>query len=259
MTRALAAALLAAPASSLPAPTTLTIDTTHPLRSIDGGAVLGGDLDGHSAGETAQIYTRANVRAMASAGLGSVASRLRTELGAEAWHWNPRGSWSDPAEHQGYWTSSDRGPLPAVTYGYRLPRRGNTIDQANDDGYSRIDDGSPATFWKSNPYLDPSAQWVLVDLGRARPVNAVGIDWALPYARAFRVQRWEGPVPPARYGAENENAVFGAHPAAGRWIDLTRRLSGHPGAQRVRVPRASLRWLRVRDRKSPMRDPPPWQ
>ncbi len=70
-----------------------------------------------------------------------------------------------------------------------------------DTGYSRLNDGDTDTYWKSNPYLtklftgeDDSRhpQWVVIDLESKQSVNAIRIDWAEPYARAYEVQYWTG-------------------------------------------------------------------
>ena len=131
----------------------------------------------------------------------------------DAWHWNPHGSWSDSKLKQGYWLS-DAKPDPSrpilISHGYKLPRRGNTLDEANDDGYSRLDDGNPKTFWKSNPYLskyytgEPDSahpQWVVIDFGKQVPVNAVNILWGEPYAKNFQIEY-----------ANRGRVYFGGHP-----------------------------------------------
>jgi len=182
----------------------VTIDSAHPLRTFSPAAALGAGVDGHGKGTLRDIYTPTNVAAMRSAGLRRLTYRLRTELGVEAWHWNPRGHWSDSVHARGYWISDSASSSPiTLTHGYRLPRRGNTIDQADNTGYSRLDDGDTSTFWKSNPYLDPSLdredasphpQWVLADLGSISKVSAIRIAWANPFATDFHVQYWKGEV-----------------------------------------------------------------
>lgn len=186
---------------------------SQPVRSFDPRHALGGGIDGHLQGETGPMLAPQSVRKMLDAGLGPVSVRLRTELAVEAWHWNPKGIWSDSAHGQGYWTSEAK-PDPAhpviTSYGYKLPRRGTTRDEANDDGYSMIDDGDRGSFWKSNPYLTSAytgesdrrhPQWVVIDFGKKVPVNAVNILWGEPYARSFRVEY-----------ADSGRVYFGGHP-----------------------------------------------
>ena len=186
-----------------------------------------------------KMFTPQNIKQMLGAGLGPVSVRLRTELAVEAWHWNPKGRWSDPKHHQGYWTSETNSETPIMlSYGYKLPRRGNTLDEANDDGYSRLDDGDPDSFWKSNPYLAPPftgepvsshPQWVVLDFGKSVPVNMLHISWGDPYARKFLVEY-----------ASKGRVYFGGHPrnvwrrfplgkiTRGRGGEEALRLSDHP-------------------------------
>ena len=172
------------------------------IHSFDPFTAIGAGVDGHEQGEIAKMLSPPNVAAMRSAGLHALTYRLRTELAGEAWHWNPQGAWSDPEHAQGYWVSASAISKPiSVSYGYRLPRRGNTKDQANDDNYSRLDDGDVNTFWKSNPYLDrrftgeqdaEHPQWVVIDLERSTPIDTLRIFWGEPFATAFRVEYANG-------------------------------------------------------------------
>jgi F5/8 type C domain len=198
--------------------------------------VFGAALDGHSEGETAGIFTDHNLAEMRGAGLGALAYRLRTELANEAWHWNPAGRWSDAVHTRGYWTSDDTAARAIdVSYGYALPRRGNSTDQADNSGYSRLDDGDTLTFWKSNPYLDPRRtgeaesehiQWVIIDLGHAAALDAARIRWGEPYARTFRIQFWDA------HGSEPSDLA-----PAGRWRDfaLDSRHHGFGGTQTIQL------------------------
>lgn len=184
---------------------TATVEADKVVKTFVPSQALGAGVDGHERGECERMLSGKNIVDMLSAGLGPLTYRLRTELGGEVWHWNPRGSWSDPVHECGYWTSNDSIKDPIrLSYGYRLPRRGSTIDQANNDDYSRIDDGDENSFWKSSPYLDKyftgepnqnHPQWVVIDLGAVKPANTIQISWGEPYARSFRVEYWTGKDP----------------------------------------------------------------
>ena len=249
----------------------VTIDTAHQVRTFDPRYFFGGGVDGRPEGDARRTFTRPNVAAMQTVGLPRLSYRLRTELGIEAWHWNPRGTWSDPARAQGYWTSSDRPGAPgaAVTesYGYKLPRRGTTHDQANDEGYSRLTDGDTATFWKSNPYLDarytgePDSlhpHRAILDLGREFPVNAVRLQWGTPWAARYVVERWAGDdsLPPddlpdgkwvpfplgavARGAGGDVLLRLADAPLPTRWLRVTMLEGSHTALPGSRDPRDSL-------------------
>jgi len=182
----------------LPISVAIRTDSTKGPR-FDPSEAMGAGIDGGMQGANDRLLTPHNVAAMRKARLAPLTYRLRTELGIEVWHWNPEGQWSDPARKEGYWTSSDRAKKPiSLSWGYKLPRRGDTVDNANDNDYSRLTDGDQTTFWKSNPYLDaaflkdgrPHHQWLLLRFDTPVEMDAVRIQWGTPYATAYQVQYW---------------------------------------------------------------------
>ena len=134
---------------------TVRINTAKAVNTFVPSRALGAGVDGLERGDVERVYRPENLKAMLSVGLKPLSYRLRTELGIESWHWNPAGAWSETNKARGYWISSATSNDKIMQCnGYDLPRRGSTIDQANNRSYSRLDDGDTATFWKSNPYLD---------------------------------------------------------------------------------------------------------
>lgn len=225
----------------------------HPANRVVPSHALGAGIDGSSKGTLDLQLRPQNVEAMLTAGFKSLTYRLRTELANEVWHWNPQGSWSDPQKREGYWTSDEKPGAPiSLSYGYRLPRRGNTIDQANDEDYSRIDDGDAETFWKSNPYLDQHfthdrnslhPQWVVVEFAKPERINALRILWGRPYAQTFRIQ----------YGNFDDVSDIALNPQ-GTWHDFPTSVfvggadysaNSKGNLLRVSQERIAARWLRI--------------
>jgi hypothetical protein len=223
-------------------PTTITVDTSRPVNRFSPSHALGAAIDGHEKGINDLQLKPDNIKAMLSAGLRPLTYRLRTELGMHVWHWNPNGSWSDENKREGYWISNSKtGPPISLSYGYSLPRRGNTLDQAANNGYSRLDDGDEQTFWKSNPYLDSHftgednrlhPQWIVIQFAQRQPINAVRVLWGEPFAKRFRIQ----------YGKFDDPSVIALSPP-GSWIDFPNHdfegLADKSGDARSRILRLS--------------------
>ena len=141
---------------------------------------------------------------MLGAGWQTVTYRQNTELMIEAWHWNERGTWSNAAKQEGYFTgSAELGEQIRHSWAYPLPHRGATEGDGN--GWSRLTDGDLKSYWKSNPYLTKAytgeddslhPQWVMIDLGAKVDVNAIKIAWADPYAKRYYIQFWTGEKEP---------------------------------------------------------------
>ena len=222
------------------------VDLAHAVNHLVPMRSIGAGLDSENPGSISQIYGKADVGQMLASGLGPITYRSYTELSIQAWHWNPSGTWSDAAHGDGYWTSTAT-PGTAIenSYGYRLPERGNTHDQGNNDDYSRLDDGNAATYWKSNPYLTQAwtgesdslhPQWVLIDLRKRQPVDAIRITWSNPYAVDYDVQYWTG-----------SDAIYGV--TYGRWANFPGGIvtKGKGGVVTLRLAKrpANVRFVRV--------------
>ena len=200
-------------------PQQVTVDITpsHAVNRISPVRALGAGIDRDPLHSVTKIFDPVHVEKMLSAGWGGVSYRLNTELSIQAWHWNPVGAWSDAANQQGYFVGAANSPGAIQrSFGYNLPHRGVTANDGSSGGFSRVDDGSLDTYWKSNPYLTSHftgeddalhGQWILIDLGGRKNINAIKIAWADPYAVSYRVQYWTG-----------GDVIY--DPAHGRWKDF---------------------------------------
>lgn len=186
---------------------TVSVDATpsHVRKSFVPTQTLGAGIDRMHQKFVDETFVKPVVDRVLEAGWGPVSYRQNTELYTEAWHWNPSGTWSDLAG-KGYFVGSDQ-PTEMIrySYGYPLPHRGVTRDDGTETvGYSRLTDGDPNTYWKSNPYLSHqftgeddanNPQWIFFDLANPQSVDAIRIAWGDPYARDYAVQFFTGDDP----------------------------------------------------------------
>ncbi len=178
------------------------VDTTHATNHFVPKETLGAGVDRISVEAIDKDMLQPTLGLTQASGWQPVTYRQNTELAIEAWHWNPQGTWSDPAG-KGYFVGSAN-PTEAIrySYGYGLPRRGFTRNDGTENvGFSRLTDGDLEGFWKSNPYLTQRftgendalhPQWVLLDLAQVQQVDTIRIAWGEPFAKVYKVQYWTG-------------------------------------------------------------------
>jgi len=177
---------------------TVRVDVTpgHVINTFDPDSALGSSIDVLSRTDINRVYTPHIIQEALSAGWGPITYRNNTELRMAAWHWTENGTWSDAAHRSGYFTGSTdlKDPIRYIL-AYALPHRGFATSG------DRPVAGPNLTYWKSNPYLTSRftgesdtlhPQWVIVDLQAEKPVSAVRIVWASPYATAYQVEYWAG-------------------------------------------------------------------
>ncbi|OLE13763.1 MAG: glycosyl hydrolase family 5 [Acidobacteria bacterium 13_1_20CM_4_56_7] len=184
---------------------TVTVDAnpSHVINKFSPLRALGSTVDRVPSNATDVFFRPDQIKKALSAGWGVISYRQNTDLFVQAWHWNPNGTWSDPAG-KGYFTGdpTPSGDMIRHSYGYSLRHRGFTRNGGTEfDGYSRLDDGNAESYWKSNPYLSAEftgesdslhPQWVVIALDNKETVNGIRIQWAEPFARDFQVQYWVG-------------------------------------------------------------------
>jgi F5/8 type C domain len=194
-------------ALSLPATSAQTVRVdaapSHVVNRFSPLDALGSTVDRVPSNSTDTFFRSDQVRQILSAGWGVISYRQNTDLFVQAWHWNPKGRWSEPSG-KGYFVGDATPGKEMIrhSYGYSLPHRGFTRNNGTEfDGFSRLDDGDLNSYWKSNPYLTSTftgeddslhPQWVVIALPEKARINAIRIAWAEPYARSYQVQYWDG-------------------------------------------------------------------
>jgi hypothetical protein len=212
---------------------TVRVDVT-PAKAVafDPDKAMGTSIDILPAKDFEKVYSEPIIKESLLAGWGPITYRQNTELTYDAWHWNPNGTWSDEKHKSGYFVGSAE-PKETLrqSFGYGLAHRGTTRSDSGQFECSRMTDGNPGTYWKSNPYLtskftgEPDSanpQWVVIDFAFPQMIDAIQIAWANPYATKYVVEYWNG----------REDAL--TKPVSGTWVKFPQgEVTGGSGGNKV--------------------------
>ncbi len=86
------------------------------MNSFSPPYALGSTVDRVASNATDPFFKPEAIKEILSAGWGAISYRQNTELFVQAWHWNPKGTWSDPSG-KGYFTG-DANPDELIRHSY---------------------------------------------------------------------------------------------------------------------------------------------
>src|ERR1700746_4082876 len=93
---------------------TVRVDTSHVVNTFSPLYALGTTVDRVPSNATDMFFRPDQIQQILGAGWGVVSYRQNTDLFVQAWHWNPKGKWSDPAG-QGYFVG-DPNPTELIRH-----------------------------------------------------------------------------------------------------------------------------------------------
>ena len=122
-------------------------NTFSPVRS------LGAAIDRLKTGTPDHLLTDPVLKEILGAGWQTVTYRQNTELMVEAWHWNPRGNWSDAEKQQGYFVGSAEPTAEMIRHSWAAPLPHRGFSRGDGNGWSRLTDafaGTASSYWTTS-------------------------------------------------------------------------------------------------------------
>src|SRR5438105_12344642 len=108
---------------------TVQVDATpsHVVNTFSPLYALGSTVDRVPSNATEVFFRPDQIKQVQLAGWGVISYRQNTDLFVQAWHWNPKGKWSDPSG-KGYFVGDANPTRETIchSYGYQLRHRGCT-------------------------------------------------------------------------------------------------------------------------------------
>src|SRR5579864_8155764 len=117
---------------------TVDSDPAHVANTFSPVHSLGAAIDRLRTGTPDHLLKDPLLKEILGAGWQTVTYRQNTELMVEAWHWNPRGNWSDPDKQQGYFVGNADPTAEMIRHSWAAPLPHRGFSRGDGNGWSRL-------------------------------------------------------------------------------------------------------------------------